>query len=427
MAQTQTKTAEKTAPQPERTAGAVAMFKPPRIPYHAAIEHRLGVDQSQWRVLIDSIWPGAKTVDAVCLAISYCKARSLDPFKRPVHIVPMWNSAIGEEVETVWPGISEVRTTAARTGEYGGADETVFGEERTHTFEGKDRKGNVRKVEVTFPTWARITVYRIIKGVRVPFPGPRVVFMETFSWWRGVPVPNERWARAPYQMLEKCAEAAALRKAFPEEMGADLTAEEMEGKPTDHHGAAQQWASEPAIDGTAEKAPPVSVAVDKARAEAPARELTPPQSPSSAQGATTAPAQDPRPAPAAAAKAAKAAPPVEDSAPPADENGDPLEIPAALDRRDAPQDAAPQQTAKAAEAPAAAPADDEPRKMPYQGPPGFWAAEFVKLIDRMPTPEDVAELERLNQKMVQFVNLQDKASAQKIDQAFIARRAALAA
>ena len=38
------------------------------------------------------------------------------------------------------------------------------------------------------------------------------------------------WASRPVGQLEKCAEAGALRRAFPEEIGNDLTAEEMEGQ-----------------------------------------------------------------------------------------------------------------------------------------------------------------------------------------------------
>ena len=46
------------------------------------------------------------------------------------------------------------------------------------------------------------------------------------------------WSNRPIGQLEKCAEAGALRRAFPEEIGNALTAEEMEGQHT-LDGAAQ--------------------------------------------------------------------------------------------------------------------------------------------------------------------------------------------
>jgi hypothetical protein len=41
---------------------------------------------------------------------------------------------------------------------------------------------------------------------------------------------NDRWSTAKQQMLTKCTEAAALREAFPDELGGTHTAEEMEGQ-----------------------------------------------------------------------------------------------------------------------------------------------------------------------------------------------------
>lgn len=42
--------------------------------------------------------------------------------------------------------------------------------------------------------------------------------------------PNTMWAKRPRGQIAKCAEAQALRKAFPEAIGSLPTAEEMEGK-----------------------------------------------------------------------------------------------------------------------------------------------------------------------------------------------------
>lgn len=203
----------------------VAVIAPPRLPYHPTLEERFGIDRASWRALIDAVFPAAKSTDAVVLALSYCKARKLDPFKRPVHIVPVWDSEKRDYVETVWPGIAEHRTTAFRTKQYAGAEAAVFGPSVTKTFTGETKKGRVNAT-VTFAEWAQLTVFRMIDGQRVPMPGPRVYWLETYSRLGRTEVPNDRWQKAPFQMLEKCAEAAALRRAFPEEIGDEPVAEE---------------------------------------------------------------------------------------------------------------------------------------------------------------------------------------------------------
>src|SRR5690606_5878577 len=141
----------------------VPIIAPPRLPYHPAIEERFGIDKSQWKALVEAVFPLATTTDSVILALSYCKARKLDPFKRVVHIVPIWNKQIGRMVDTVWPGIGELRTTAHRTGCYAGKCETLF---------GPDVHEELGGVPMVFPEWAQITVKRIVCGQVVEFAGP---------------------------------------------------------------------------------------------------------------------------------------------------------------------------------------------------------------------------------------------------------------
>lgn len=213
--------------------GAVAVLQPPRLPYHPAIEERFGVDRASWKALTEAIYPQAKTTDSVVMALSYCRARKLDPFKRPVHIVPMWSSAANGYVETVWPGISELRTTAFRTGQYAGCDETDFGPTVERTFTGRVKQGNDwrdKSVTLSFPEWARITVYRDLNGRTCKFVGPKVKWTEAYAAVGNSELPNDMWEGRSEGQLEKCAEAAALRKAFPEELGNMLSAEEMEGR-----------------------------------------------------------------------------------------------------------------------------------------------------------------------------------------------------
>jgi len=209
-----------------------------RLPYPKALGEAAGIDHRTWQVLTDAVWPSAKTTEAVCLAISYCKSRNLDPLKRPIHIVPVWSktgglNGTGGEVETIWPGISELRTTAVRTGVYAGKDAAVFGPDITKNFQHvDDRSGEVKdQLEVTFPEWCQVTVYRMVQGQRCAFVGPKVYWLESYaSKSKFSEVPNEMWADRRSGQLEKCAEAASLRAAFPEELGNEYTAEEMYGK-----------------------------------------------------------------------------------------------------------------------------------------------------------------------------------------------------
>ncbi len=204
-----------------------------RLPYHPGLQQRFGIDQTAWRALVESTFPTARSTEAIILALAYCRARNLDVFKRVVHIVPIWDKNKGREVETVWPGIAEYRTTAFRTGQYAGHDDVVHGPMITHKWPEGDGT-----VEISFPEWAQFTVYRMIGGNKCKFPGPQVYWLETYSAKKNS-VPNTMWADRPIGMIDKCAEAAALRSAFPEELGEEWSADEAGGF---------MWRGNPAIE-----------------------------------------------------------------------------------------------------------------------------------------------------------------------------------
>ncbi len=148
--------------------GHLVALKPPRLPYHEAVEERFGIDRAGWKALVEAIYPNAETADAIVMALSYCRARNLDPFKRPVHIVPMWSSVAGKMIETVWPGISELRTTAFRTGQYAGMPAPKFGPTIERAFKGQagrgKSKGEERSLTLQFPEWCRVTITRELNG-----------------------------------------------------------------------------------------------------------------------------------------------------------------------------------------------------------------------------------------------------------------------
>lgn len=234
----------------------VALYKA-RLPYNSRFEEVYGIDKGSWRTLVEAIWPAAKSVESVQMALAYCKKRNLDPFKRPVHIVPVYSTLLKAMVETVWPGISEIRTTASRTQSYAGMKPTEFGP--TVIKKLKNDEGVEREFE--FPEWARITVVRMVMGTPMDFPGPMVRWMETYATEsRKSDWPNAMWQKRPWGQLEKCAEAASLRRAFPEEVP-DYTVEEMEGR--EYHGggividAEQDVSQMPGDKGPPKGPPPV--------------------------------------------------------------------------------------------------------------------------------------------------------------------------
>lgn len=190
------------------------------------------IDLAVWSTLQNSVFPGAKD-ESIILAVDYCKARKLDILKKPCHIVPMQVTLSGEKErgsdgklydkkiwrDVIMPGIYEQRITAFRTGQMAGQDEPVFGE--TISFKGVDA-----------PEWCRVTVYRFINGERCAFSHTEY-FSEACATTKEGKL-NSMWSKRPRGQLAKCAEAGALRKAFPDELGGVITAEEINEDQVNH-------------------------------------------------------------------------------------------------------------------------------------------------------------------------------------------------
>jgi len=240
MAATQTQTRQQ-APQgdQQQQSNRPAALEPSRLPISPAVAKEFEIGPTEWRVLVDQLYPAARTVEAIMMALAYCRKRDLDIFKKPVHIVPMWSSAKRAMVETVWPGIAEIRTTAARTGQYAGIDAVEFGPMIERSFTGEmevweNRQQVMRRVTktVTYPEWASVVVYRLTAGTPFAYHA-KVFWEETYATVGKSELPNDMWNKRPRGQIDKCVEAAALRKAFPEELGNIYAAEEMEGRDLD--------------------------------------------------------------------------------------------------------------------------------------------------------------------------------------------------
>jgi len=179
-------------------------------------------EQELVTVLTNSLYPNA-SLPSVKMVLSYCKASGLDPMQKPVHIVPMWDGKSRSMRDVIMPGVGLYRTQAARGGDYAGVTEPEFGEDVTEDVGG---------TQITYPKWCKVTVKRRLSdGVIVDFTAVER-WKENYAVRGGKDksiAPNAMWSKRPYGQLAKCAEAQALRKAFPE-IGAQPTAEEMEGK-----------------------------------------------------------------------------------------------------------------------------------------------------------------------------------------------------
>lgn len=199
-----------------------AKYEEAKLP--APVERR-GITEAQWRTAQSSLYPGADS-PSILMVFDYCKARGLDPLKKPCHIVPMQvkDAKTGRYSwrDVILPGIYEIRTTAMRTGEYMGHSKPEYGP-------------SVEYCGVTAPEWCEMTIYRWNAAAQCKTEFPvRVMFSECCGTKKekdtNVFVANARWMKAPVQMMTKCTEAAGLREAFPDELGGVQSAEEMEGQ-----------------------------------------------------------------------------------------------------------------------------------------------------------------------------------------------------
>lgn len=227
------------------------------VPFEASKLPALQMDEAElMRVLSSSLYPGAKP-ESIKLVIGYCKAAGLDPMQKPVHLVPMkvktgkvddrgWD--IKEDRDVVMPGVGLYRTQAARSGAYLGMSEPEFGPTKTLSFkkkvweDGQNNKRVSRMVEdsIEYPEWCKVTVRRSVAGQVAEFTAKEYWLENYATTSNDSNAPNAMWARRPIGQLTKCAEAQALRKAFPELVGSAPTAEELEGKSLDLEEHTQQ-------------------------------------------------------------------------------------------------------------------------------------------------------------------------------------------
>jgi phage recombination protein Bet len=172
-------------------------------------------------VLQSSLYPGA-ALKSIKMVIGYCKAANLDPMQKPVHIVPMWDKNAKAMRDVIMPGVGLYRTQAARSNALAGIGKPVFGNMVTLDLGG---------LSITVPESCEVTVKRLMPNGEIAEYTAEEFWIENYATAGKDSVqPNAMWKKRPRGQLAKCAQAQALRMAFPEMTGNAPTADEMEGK-----------------------------------------------------------------------------------------------------------------------------------------------------------------------------------------------------
>lgn len=187
-------------------------MEPQKESTSVALSKEFNIPESQLTTIINTIAKGA-TVSELKLFLYIAQKTKLDPFTRQIHFVKRKSKQPDgsyKETGTVQTGIDGYRAIAERTASLGGIEDAVYDSE-----------------ENKYPKKATVTVYRIIAN------GEKVAFTASARWdeycQRNFKTnePVGLWAKMPYLMLGKCAEALALRKAFPNDLSGIYTHEEM--------------------------------------------------------------------------------------------------------------------------------------------------------------------------------------------------------
>lgn len=152
------------------------------------------------------------------LFLYQCQRTGLDPLVRQIYCIHRGGKM------TIQTSIDGFRVVAERSGVYAGQDEPVFTEENGKIISCK------------------VTVYKFSAN------GTRYPAAVGVAYWDEYAQQSPMWTKMRHTMISKCAEALALRKAFPQDLSGLYTTEEMnqadapqvyEGETYTHHDEGQ--------------------------------------------------------------------------------------------------------------------------------------------------------------------------------------------
>ena len=167
---------------------------------------------------------GAQPAD-LAVFLHQCQRTGLDPFNHQIYMIGRRQKQDGQWIvkQTIQVGIDGFRTIARRAAD---RNHEPFSEPET-LWCGEDGVWHDVWIAPTPPVAAKVTVRRgeaEFTGVALyrEYVGTR------FDKTTQRQVPNSMWASKPATMIAKCAEALALRKAFPQDLSGLYSTDEMQ-------------------------------------------------------------------------------------------------------------------------------------------------------------------------------------------------------
>lgn len=173
----------------------------------ARIADATGFNRAQVELVKDTIAKGASD-DELMLFLHMAQRTGLDPFSKQIYLIKRWDNKEKREVMSVQTGIDGLRLIADRTERYAPG--------RAPTFE-YDSSGTLFSATAYVKKFVRGEWHEVAATAH---------YDEYVQRKRDGGV-TQMWEEKPHIMLAKCAEALALRRAFPADLSSLYTADEM--------------------------------------------------------------------------------------------------------------------------------------------------------------------------------------------------------